>query len=431
MRTMKTVATLLSIWFVFTPVVSSGADDIMPSSGPGAPVCIDGVCYPSEEAARAAGAIVLPTASAGAAAKDGRRLAMGYMSADELIAFIRNESPAKGLEDHALWIILLLVLAGGLAANLTPCVLPLVPVNLILIGKGWRRGMAYAAGITTAYGVLGLAAAFGGLAFGTLQSSPWFNGGVAIVFIVLALAMLDLVHLPELKGLKGFFKGRRSSGSSGSGSSNGAGSSNGFNGFKAYMLGVGAATLAGACVEPILIATLLLTAKWFAAGRVWAVILPFVLGAGMGLPYPFAAAGLSVLPKPGAWMVWVKRAFALVFLAMAAWYGWQVVGKMGNVEWKMENEAQKFHVDGSGTASDAGMKPVFIKVGAPWCRNCASMERTTFRDPKVVRELSGYDVRRIEIESFTDLARYRELDGLDIKGLPAYVVIDGSNEKDK
>ena len=420
MRTMKTVATLLSIWFVFTPVVSSGADDIMLSSGPGAPVCIDGVCYPSEEAARAAGAIVPPAAGAGVAAKDGRRLAMGYMSADELIAFIRNESPAKGLEDHALWIILLLVLAGGLAANLTPCVLPLVPVNLILIGKGWRRGAAYAAGITTAYGVLGLAAAFGGLAFGTLQSSPWFNGAVAIVFILLALAMLDLVHIPELKGLRGFFKGRRSSGPSGSGSSDG------LNGFRAFMLGVGAATLAGACVEPILIATLLLTAKWFAAGRVWAVILPFVLGAGMGLPYPFAAAGLSVLPKPGAWMVWVKRAFALVFLVMAAWYGWQAWGRIQNGESKIENGESP-----AANAGTTGERPVFIKVGAPWCRNCASMERTTFREPAVVRELSGHDVRKIEIDSFADLAKYRELDGLDIKGLPAYVVIDGMNEKDK
>ena len=273
------------------------------------PVCVDGVCYPSEEAARAAG-VILPVGTdrheaspspaihtETAAEADGRRLAMGYMSSAELIAFLRNEQPTEGLEDHALWLVLLLVLAGGLAANLTPCVLPLVPINLMLIGRGWRRGAAYAAGITTAYGVLGLAAALGGLAFGTLQSSPWFNGGVAVVFTILALAMLDLFQLKGLSGLKGLFKCFGSSGSSGargSSSSSGVKGIMGFDGLKAYMLGFGAATLAGACVEPILIATLLLTAKWFAAGRGWAVALPFVLGAGMGLPYPFAAAGLSV-----------------------------------------------------------------------------------------------------------------------------------------
>ena len=400
------------------------------------PVCVDGVCYPSEEAAREAGVVVpfgagrhdatpSPVArTEGAADADGRRLAMGYMSSAELIAFLRNEPPPDGrLEDHALWLVILLVLVGGLAANLTPCVLPLVPINLILIGKGWRRGAAYAAGITTAYGVLGLAAAFGGLAFGTLQSSPWFNAGVAVVFTVLALAMLDLVHLPELRGLKGFsgFKGSTgSTGSKGSKGSTGKGT-NGLMGLKAYVLGLGAATLAGACVEPILIATLLLTAQWFAAGRVWAVALPFVLGAGMGLPYPFAAAGLSVLPKPGAWMVWVKRAFALVFVVMACWYGWQAVARIENGKLRMKNEERVSGVIGDGAAAS---RPVFIKIGAPWCRNCASMARTTFKDSAVVRELSAYDVREIEINTFADLVRYPELKGLDIKGLPAYVVED-------
>ncbi len=368
-----------------------------------APVCVDGVCYPSEEAARAAG-VKLPTSAEGALAHDadGRRLAMGYMSVPEMLAFLRDEPPPEGrLEDHALWIVLLLVLAGGLAANLTPCVLPLVPVNLILIGKGWRRGAAYAAGIATAYGALGLAAAFGSLAFGKLQSSPWFNGGVAVVFVILALAMLDLVHLPSGKGLRG------------SKGSKGFEGSKGFGGFKAYMLGFGAATLAGACVEPILIATLLLTAKWFAAGRLWAVVLPFVLGLGMGLPYPFAAAGLSVLPRPGAWMVWVKRAFALVFIAMAGWYGWQAWIRIASAAARPAQTAE--------SPVRSGARPLFVKIGAPWCRNCAAMARTTLVDPAVVGELSRYDVREIEINDFTELATHPELAGLDIKGLPAYV----------
>ena len=412
------------------------------------PVCVDGVCYPSEEAAREAAVIVpfgagrhdaMPspeTRTDGAADADGRRLAMGYMSSAELIAFLRNEPPPDGrLEDHALWLVILLVLVGGLAANLTPCVLPLVPINLILIGKGWRRGAAYAAGITTAYGVLGLAAAFGGLAFGTLQSSPWFNAGVAVVFTVLALAMLDLVHLPELRGLKGFkgFKGSKGStgsqGFKGSTGSQGSTGLMGLNGLKAYVLGLGAATLAGACVEPILIATLLLTAKWFAAGRVWAVALPFVLGAGMGLPYPFAAAGMSVLPKPGAWMVWVKRAFALVFVVMACWYGWQASkaltpSKTFEPSTSLESLRPLKPLRPSPSMPATASKPLFIKIGAPWCRNCASMARTTFKDPAVVRELSAYEVREIEINTFTDLASYPELKGLDIKGLPAYVVED-------
>ena len=38
--------------------------------------------------------------------------------------------------------ILLLVLVGGLALNLTPCVLPMIPINLAIIGAGAQAGIA-------------------------------------------------------------------------------------------------------------------------------------------------------------------------------------------------------------------------------------------------------------------------------------------------
>ena len=287
------------------------------------PVCVGEMCYPSEQAARAAGvsreaiekalredhsvegAPVVEVAPKKASGEV--RLAMGYMKPEAMTAFLRNQpSGADALENHALIVVLLLILAGGLLANLTPCVLPLVPVNLVLVGRGWRRGAAYGLGIAIAYGMLGVAAAFGGMAFGTIQSSPWFSLLVAIVFTMLGLAMSEVFFIDFTK--------YRSRVTGGGNKIRGLGG--------VFLLGVGAAVLAGACVEPILLATLVLTAKWFAAGKVWAIGLPFVLGLGMGLPWPFAAAGLSVLPKPGSWMRWVNRVFALVFFGMAAWYGW-------------------------------------------------------------------------------------------------------------
>ena len=36
--------------------------------------------------------------------------------------------------------ILLIVLIGGLALNLTPCVLPMIPINLAIIGAGAQAG---------------------------------------------------------------------------------------------------------------------------------------------------------------------------------------------------------------------------------------------------------------------------------------------------
>jgi thiol:disulfide interchange protein len=66
--------------------------------------------------------------------------------------------------------------------------------------------------------------------------------------------------------------------------------------------------------------------------------LPFVLGLGMALPWPFAGAGLSFLPKPGAWMVKVKYGFGMIIFGFAAWYGYVGLGLSGEqmepVRWR-------------------------------------------------------------------------------------------------
>ena len=381
-----------------------------------APVCVDGVCYPSEEMARADGVSAEKIAAASAQGRP--RVAAGYMKAPQMVAFLRNEKAAKELADHALWIILLLVLGGGLAANLTPCVLPLVPVNLSLVGKGAVRGAAYGLGITMAYGCLGLAAAFGGLAFGTIQSSPWFSLLAACVFVFLGLAVAEVFRIDFSR-----FRPRtkRSAPKDGTASAPSL--------LKPFALGAWSAVLAGACVEPILIATLVLTAEWFAAGRTWAVVLPFVLGAGMGLPWPFAAAGMKVLPRPGAWMRWVNRVFAVMMFGMAAWYGWLawtawqaksakdlMDPKTGWLEATPETWAKALE-----TARATG-KPVFVDVWATWCKNCLAMESTTFANADVRNELEKYAVVRLQAEDLAAFAELPEFKELSIKGIPAFVI---------
>jgi len=436
-------------------------------------ICVGGVCYLSEEAARAAGVSqfeidaakaehaeeaggatetpppeVMPAkpakdtksgatagapsprsvadAKGGSETKPKARVAMGYMNPAKLIAFLRNEQVGRELEDHSLIVILLLVLVGGLAANLTPCVLPLVPVNLILVGKGWKRGLAYGLGITCAYGALGCAAAFGGMAFGTIQSSPWFNVVAASMFTILGLAMCGVFFIDLSK-----FRAKPKRKAPGVKSA-GAPQLRGYWG--CFFLGAGAAALAGACVEPILLATLLLTAKWCAAGKLWAVALPFVLGAGLGLPWPFAAAGFSVLPKPGAWMKWVNRGFALVFFIMAAWYG--TLAARG---FRAQSETAQLQAKGESAqlaatpatwektfaaAKQAG-KPVFVDVWATWCKNCLAMEKTTFKDGAVVKALADFTVIRLQAEKPEEFAKLTDFQDLGIKGFPAFIIFAG------
>ena len=118
--------------------------------------------------------------------------AAGYLGTADFLQFIRNAEAGikeKGLfEDRGVLAILVLVLLGGLALNLTPCVLPMIPINLAIIGagaqagsrtRGFLLGATYGAAMALVYGALGLIVILTAGTFGAINASPWFNLGIA------------------------------------------------------------------------------------------------------------------------------------------------------------------------------------------------------------------------------------------------------------
>ena len=364
--------------------------------------CRDGLCYLVEDDGESLSAPVSEDADGTVGS---RRIAQGYMRAEEFIAFLENRE-VKLLGDGGLWLTLLLVLLGGLAMNLTPCVLPMVPINLMIIGRSAGRGAAYGLGIAIAYGALGVAAAVGGLAFGDIQGSPWFNAAVAVVFVGLALAMFEVWFL-DLSKKRGAYAPR-------------AGRGLGF----AFLLGALSAVLAGACVAPILISVLLLTADLVAKGNRLAILLPFVMGLGMALPWPFAGAGMKVLPKPGAWMKWVNRVFGVMVLGFAAWYGWlawqgwRETGETGETSGTSMTEA----IPSSFVSRlESLQRPILVDCWATWCKNCAAMEKV-MGEAKVQEALKPFTVIRLQAEDMGELRKLKSFES--IRGLPAFVIFE-------
>jgi thiol:disulfide interchange protein DsbD len=354
----------------------------------------------------------------------------GYLGKDDFLKFIDNAE--HGVKEPGLFegrgplAILLTIFLGGLALNLTPCVLPMIPINLAIIGAGSRAGSrrrgfllggAYGAGMALVYGVLGVVVILTAGVFGTINASPWFNLAIAALFVVLGLAMFDVITIDFSR-----FSTRMKLESSGRGSF-----------LLAFGMGAIAALLAGACVAPVVIQVVLFSSDLYAKGTTIALALPFFLGVGMAIPWPIAGAGLAVLPKPGAWMIRVKQLLAALILATAAYYGYEAYSLFAN-RWvdpsAVTSSVQEKLKEGWYASLDAGLdsakrekKPVLIDMWATWCKNCLTMDVTTMREPQVVAALNGYVRIKFQAEDPERDPARAVMRRFDAVGLPTYVIL--------
>jgi thioredoxin:protein disulfide reductase len=359
--------------------------------------------------------------------------AAGYLNAAKFSDFLKNPLGSNRnkngpFENKGLLLVILLILVGGIALNLTPCVLPMMPVTVAIIGAGAQarspgRGMlvgtVYGLAMALTYGGLGMLVVLTGAQFGAINASPVFNIAIAIVFLVMSLAMFDIIQVD-------FTRFRKS------------GAPRGERGrlLTVFVMGIIASLLAGACVAPVVISVILYAGTLYSGGNYAGLFLPFLLGAGMALPWPFAGAGLSFLPKPGKWMVWIKYAFGVFILGMAFYYGYlgiTLVRERSAVAAALSAEAGKNHasdlpwtasLDGALQRSHAERKPVFIDFWATWCKNCKAMDATTFRDPAVKKLLAQFILIKYQADKPDDPLTERLIDHFRILGLPTYVILE-------
>jgi len=353
-----------------------------------------------------------------------------YMDRDEFLAFLAAAEagvmPSGWFDGRGPLAILAIVLLGGLALNLTPCVLPMIPINLAIIGAGARAGSrqrgfllgaSYGAAMTLVYGVIGLVVILTAGAFGGINASPWFNLAIAIVFVVLGLAMFDVL-LIDFSKYSTLFQPK--AGQQGSVA-------------LAFTMGGVAALLAGACVAPVVIQVVLFASDLYAGGSQIALALPFVLGLGMAIPWPIAGAGMAALPKPGAWMVRVKQVFGVLIIGTAIYYGYLAYTLFENrmVDGtEVSSSVDEMLKSGWHSSLAAGLseaqrdqKPVLLDLWATWCKNCLVMDQTTLKDPAVVQALAGYVKIKVQSEDLDNPATSALMQRIGAVGLPAYVVL--------
>lgn len=219
---------------------------------------------------------------------------------------LTEESPFSS--GNFFWI-LILVFAGGLALNLTPCVYPLIPITISYFGSQKSRGnvflmaVLYVAGMAVTYSILGTAAALSGNLFGSLMTNPTVLILLALLMLALSLSMFGLYEFRLPYALTQL----------------GGSSRSGYIG--SLIMGLTMGIVAAPCIGPFVIS--LLTYVAASGSPVTGFLLFFVMSLGLGIPYIFLAmfsAKLDTLPRSGEWLNGVRIFFGLVLIGMALWF---------------------------------------------------------------------------------------------------------------
>jgi thiol:disulfide interchange protein DsbD len=225
---------------------------------------------------------------------------------------------------------ILFAFLGGMILNLMPCVFPVLALKVTSFAelvhedrshKIWH-GIAYTAGIVVsmlvlAGAVLGLRAAGTTVGWGFQFQNPVFPAVLAAVVVVFALNLFGVfeIHVESTELAEATRKAsglRRSAGE-----------------------GVLAVVLATPCSAPFLG-----TAVGFALTAPPLTILTIFAAIGVGLAAPFVVFAMvpgwsSVLPRPGDWMVYVKKFLGFTLVGAAIWLVW-IVGRAAGVDGMMQ-----------------------------------------------------------------------------------------------
>jgi cytochrome c-type biogenesis protein len=177
---------------------------------------------------------------------------------------------------------LVAVYVGGVLTSLTPCLYPMIPVTVSIVGgaagakrRSTRMTLAgtYVLGLASAYAALG--------------------------------AMADVVPVPIPQ------RWRDRSATMGEGGRHAG----------VLVMGLVSGLVAAPCGAPVMAAILTWVSATHSAWLGFLYLLVFSLGmSSLLLVFAFLADSSLRLPRAGPWMLWVKRAFAVILLGVAEYY---------------------------------------------------------------------------------------------------------------
>lgn len=365
----------------------------------------------------------------------------------------KGDRLANAFATSGLPLTLLIIFVGGLALNLTPCVFPMIPITMGFFamqsdGRRSRRfalASLYVLGIVIMYSSLGVVASLGGKMFGAWLQQPAVQIGFAALMLVLASSMFGAfdIGVPQ-------FIANRAMGRAGL-----AG---------AMTMGLLVGIVAAPCVGPVVVSLITLVAS------IGKPLIGFVMFAALalGLGFPYLVM-LNALPRPGEWMVHVKKSMGFVLVAMAVYFLRPLIGEtwfhygvaasllvgaaflffmamrsaqartlrmacaaillIGGVAFAIPTGGGGAnltwqHYDQASMLGVPALQPAVIDFYADWCIPCKELDAKTFSDKGVAGELQRF--RRVKADlTLPDDPKTKALTKqYAIVGVPTVVFLD-------
>jgi len=220
------------------------------------------------------------------------------------------------IDERGMFLFLLLLFGFGLLMSLSPCIYPMIPITLAVIGaqskeKGVMHGLtmslAYVIGMALVYAIIGYLSATAASGIIAFMQSPVVMIPVAILLLLLSLSMFGAYELQAPQFMRDKLGGP------------GGGQRSGLVGV--FVMGMVAGLIASPCVGPFLGGLLLMLAT--TGNGLLAFVSLFIFGMGMGMlliavgTFP---ALLGSLPQAGGWMETLNRGMGLLLVGMALYF---------------------------------------------------------------------------------------------------------------
>lgn len=332
---------------------------------------------------------------------------------------------SKSFEFFSVWGFLL-IFAIGFVTSLTPCVYPLIPITLAVIGARSEKkttafliSLVYVVGMSLTYAMLGLIAAQTGGLFGQWLSHPAVIITFAVLFFLMALSLFGLFEIRAPH----FITQRLTSKQNSTGI------------LGTFIAGLIAGVIASPCVGPVLVSILAFISQ---TKNLWAgFFMLFTFGMGIGVLFLILGTFSSLLkklPRSGVWMHRIKIFMGVVMLGLSFWYlkplipGFSAESSKTASE-KFQNGWQPYSNELVEQAQAEG-KPVIIDFFADWCAACVELDKHTFNKPEFLEESKKFVLLKVDAtESFEGLDELQKK--YEVYGLPTIAFINKKGEFQK